>query len=471
MSATLWCKEHVPTKTVVHRMSDIVNEEGLNALQLYVQNFKQADKSVTDTVRKANMITAAAKGITSSSAPAGGRRPSTTTMTTNGTSSHRQGIESDGIENAQVRDIRICLTCGIDVSPKWWSVDDRGNDLANGYHDDLGTEAQKFIEQRKFQCHKCHKTNRKPKPLRAPPPSPPQPPAEQAPMTMAGHHAPSPPTQAAASLASLANSPRMRLPERHSEYRPFPWPDRPPAHHRPPHGGPMTTPHTQPPLPPHSQPGAHLSHINGSSPMASIHQYPAAVPFNDWHGRPSAQHGSPGRQMNGEPPLQPSPITSLSTLRPPPLSAPPPHPATLTSGPQGGHLGQSVLNGLPPSPRRSAGPPVTPAGAYVHTYHLHHGHPPVPHALPNGTPPPTSVPPRGPEPHVQGFLQQRGPYGPPHVSPPPHGSPSMPREGPPMVGDSTPVPQGPQPPQPPRPSENRSASGASASPSLRNLLL
>lgn len=455
MSAALWCKEHVPAKTIVHQMSDIVNKEGLNALQLYARNFKQADKSVTDTVRKANTFATATKG--SSGLPSTGqRRSSTVAPTTNGTANHRHGGDADGVEAAQSLGIRICVTCGIDVSPKWWSVDDQGKPLANGYHDDLGAEAQKFVEQRRFQCHKCHKTNRKPKSLRAPPPSPPPPPSEQAPMTMAGHHMPSSPTQAVASLASLASSPRMRLSERDPEYRSYPWVDRPAAHHLPhPGGPPITAPHSQPPPPPHSQPpqSAHVGHINGSSSMTSVHQYPTAVPYNDWHSRPSTQHGSPGRQMNGEPPLQPSPMTGLSALRPPPLSAPPPHPPALSAGPPGGHsLAQSVLNGLPPSPRRAGGPPPASASPYAHPYHPHHSHPPVPHGLPNGTPPqppPASLPPRAPDQHSQGFLQQRVPYGPPHASPP------MSMDGPP----------------PPRPPENRSAGGASASPSLKNLLI
>lgn len=465
MSAALWCKEHVPAKTIVHQMSDIVNKEGLNALQLYARKFKQADKSVTDTVRKANMFATAAKG---SSAPAftGLRRPSTVAPTTNGgTVNHRHDDDADDVETAQSLGIRICVTCGVDVSPKWWSVDDnQDTPMANGYHDDLGSEAQKFVEQRKSQCHKCHKTNRKPKSLMAPPPSPPQPPSEQDPMTMAGHAIPSPPTQAVASLASIASSPRMRQSEseRAPEYRPYIWREYPPPHHVGLPGVPP--PGSRPPPPPSSLPqqGAHVGHINGSSSMASVHQYPTAVPFNDWHSRPSTQHGSPGRPMNGEPPLQPSPIASLSALRPPPLSGPPPHPPSLSAGgAPGGHpLGQSVLNGLPPSPRRAGGPPPAPASPYVHTYHPHHSHPPVSHGLSNGTPPqppPTSLPPRAPDQHShsQGFLQHRTAYGPPHASPPPHGSPPRSMDGPP----------------PPRPPDNRPPGGASASPSLRNLLI
>src|ERR1700722_11874175 len=56
MAAAIWCKEHAPTKTIVYRMHDIVDDTGLNALQLYVQNFKQADLALTGTVRKATLV-------------------------------------------------------------------------------------------------------------------------------------------------------------------------------------------------------------------------------------------------------------------------------------------------------------------------------------------------------------------------------------------------------------------------------
>src|ERR1700683_2094781 len=62
MTAAIWCKEHVPTKTIVHRMHDIVDtSSGLNALQLYVQNFKQADLALTGTVRKATLVNQSTK--------------------------------------------------------------------------------------------------------------------------------------------------------------------------------------------------------------------------------------------------------------------------------------------------------------------------------------------------------------------------------------------------------------------------
>lgn len=61
MSPGVWCKDHVPTKTTVHRMHESVADSGMNALQLYVQNCKQADLTLTGCARKANQITVASK--------------------------------------------------------------------------------------------------------------------------------------------------------------------------------------------------------------------------------------------------------------------------------------------------------------------------------------------------------------------------------------------------------------------------
>ncbi|GKT42202.1 E3 ubiquitin-protein ligase SNT2 [Colletotrichum spaethianum] len=161
MSATVWCKEHVPTKSVIHRMHDIVNEDGLNALQLYVQSYKQADLTLTGTVRKANLMTNAAKvggvPVTPST-----RRASTTTLPTNGVS--HNGSNSETASDHQAGE-KICITCGIDVSLKWWPIENSDErELTNGHYGSLGSEAQKFVEQRKFQCHKCRKLKRKPNP-------------------------------------------------------------------------------------------------------------------------------------------------------------------------------------------------------------------------------------------------------------------------------------------------------------------
>src|SRR5690606_36782873 len=117
----------------------------------------------------------------------------------------------------------------------------------------------------------------------------------------------------------------------------------------------ITTPLAQPPShPPHRQPQPppHVSHLGGPPSMPPMRQYPPPAPYNDWQARSSVQHGSPGHPRSGESPLHPSPITGLSALRPPPAATPQPPAQTMSSGHQGSHLSQPILNGLPPSPMR-----------------------------------------------------------------------------------------------------------------------
>ncbi|KXX77559.1 E3 ubiquitin-protein ligase SNT2 [Madurella mycetomatis] len=176
MSAAVWCKEHVPTKTIVHRMHDIVAENGMNALQLYVQNYKQADLTLTGCARKANQITVASKMSTSPSVPVAQNRRASLVALAN-------GDHGDAAPGALQPGGKICLTCGVDVSPKWHPIDQaQERELTNGYFGSLGSEAQKFVEQRSFQCHKCKKAGRQPNPHPQPPkePTPPPEPVRQA---------------------------------------------------------------------------------------------------------------------------------------------------------------------------------------------------------------------------------------------------------------------------------------------------
>lgn len=325
-------------------------------------------------------------------------------------------------------------------------MDERG--LTNGHHGSIGSEAQKFVEQRKFQCHKCRKTKRTPKPHVAP---------LQAPITapeIANTRAPLPEPGLGISV------PPLRSPTAHAT------PPHPPAvqdyrEARPSsHAWPQHAPHTAAPpvqAPPLSQPP-----LMGQRPAPVSHGYPAAPPprgsYNDWSRRPSSQHGSPPHHLNGAPPPLSNgpPMSSLSSLRPPAISGPPPA-GQMSVGLQHPPPSQPWANGLPPSPRRTFGPA---APSPYPPFHPETGHRPPSHGpahnhgLSNGGPPP---PPR-----LDGFshgLHPQRPYSGPHGSPP--GS----RNGLPPARD----PPGPPGPMGPR-NDNRPASGASASPSLRNLL-
>ncbi|KAG7292553.1 hypothetical protein NEMBOFW57_002588 [Staphylotrichum longicolle] len=175
MSAGVWCKDHLPTKVTVHRMHEAVAETGANALQLFVQNCKQADLTLTGCARKANQITVASKMSTS---------PTMTTTHQNRRASLAamvNGDHDDSTPGVLQPGGKICLTCGVDVSPKWHAIDqaqERG--LTNGYYGNIGSEAQKFVEQRSFQCHKCKKAGRQPVLHSQPPPKEPTPPPEPA---------------------------------------------------------------------------------------------------------------------------------------------------------------------------------------------------------------------------------------------------------------------------------------------------
>lgn len=125
MTAAIWCKEHAPTKTIVHRMHDLVNEDGLNALQLYVQNFKQADLTLTGTVRKANLVSQSTKAVAATSAPTTNRRVSLTTTVnghSRGSAAQVKEDETEGSSAGEDAPAKSCTTCGNDVSPRWWPV-------------------------------------------------------------------------------------------------------------------------------------------------------------------------------------------------------------------------------------------------------------------------------------------------------------------------------------------------------------
>ncbi|KAI0998067.1 hypothetical protein K3495_g10123 [Podosphaera aphanis] len=124
MTAAIWCKDHVPSKANVYRMHHSVDGLGLNTLQLYVRNFKQADLALTGTVRKANLINLSSNVLATSSASHTSNRRTSTNQ--NGiTTSTRSAAASQARMNdslAQTPNLvkKRCLTCDIDVSPRWW---------------------------------------------------------------------------------------------------------------------------------------------------------------------------------------------------------------------------------------------------------------------------------------------------------------------------------------------------------------
>ena len=123
LAAAVWCKDHIPSNRMMYRISDIVQEGGPTAMQLFVQTSKQADLALTGTVRKATLITQSTKALPAAAAGLqnGNRRVSTATVS--GTTSSVTVAKSEEAvrEGADSEiDDRSCATCKTCVTPKWW---------------------------------------------------------------------------------------------------------------------------------------------------------------------------------------------------------------------------------------------------------------------------------------------------------------------------------------------------------------
>lgn len=438
MTAAIWCKEHIP-KTAIYQMNDIVDESGLNALQLYVQNFKQADLTLTGTVRKATLVNQSTKVVNTVSITQTPNRRSSTTATANGHSnpvrgsvSHLKAGDAPDISSIAGVTAKICATCAIDVSPKWWSyppaftngaatngatngdaqtngdhaisnepplvgsqapMDTHGED--NGSHAALAAAAlhqnkqDMPAEPTEFQCHQCHWK----KVQKEPPPLPVSIPRELS----------QPPIIPTATINTRI--PDVEVAQERSHYA---WP----APLSYPTNGSYSSWSRHSPGP---QGTAPLNQLNGSREPGAA---PGAVqpPNVQTHVRQSSHHRPQSSHQNGH---------------------------------QNGHLDQ-VPNGYPPSPHHSIGSSTLHmqngnyASSYVSTR-------PTPQHLTNGGPPP-----RAPEhPLSNAPMHPISSFGPPQGSPPMHRDPQGREHAQPSNNQRN---------------DSRVNGGASASPSLRNLL-
>ena len=394
MNAAVWCKEHGNPKTIVHAIDEVETTTGRTALQVYAQEFKKADHAMTGTARKANLLSVAMSHISKVNAAepiaAGPNRRVSTVSAIAGATGRRgrnsiasvvnrdedtdRGSPANG-PGPQEPD-KECATCGINVSPLWFSYEkpkappprvngmsidaltnsDVKNEANHESHAVMPHEAS-IGDQGKslWQCTKCRHRSKIPDRL----------------------------------IPPLESRPSMQV---HEEWPPATIPPQPQAY-PPPHIG----------WPPHL---AHPIAMDGT-PMVPPHHFPPM------HGPGFAPHPM---MVNGGPYGQPPPPgppqfgapAAPQYERPPHPSAPPQHSPSL----------------LPPRP-----PHFGPRG-------LSEG--PFPqHQQPQPAPPPTS---NHPPPPTQGS----------------HGSP-----GTNFVRPSTPRDASIDP---------RLGGGASASPSLRNLL-
>lgn len=464
MTAAIWCKDHVPTKTIVHRMHDIVDADGTtNALQLYVRTFKQADLTLTGTVRKATLVHQSTKVASQTSTVAVPNRRSSTNTLVNGHANGRgtalQVKLEDVPHNLVKADTRTCVTCDVDVSPKWWPLPPRVNTpavLPNGiHHPSQGHPANGLAQENGqialaaaalhqnvrqpekalgMQCHQCH-WNKKQKEPTPPPPAPVQ-------------EVPRAPVQTSSAMSA---SPREV---------PQPMPQPPPQQY------------SAWPPPPAYQPNGAYNHWQRQSPSSQ----PA----------PSAPMA---HQMNG---THSPPVLSRSALLAQPRKGNG-HGTIYTSAParQNGHgpQPQPNVNGYPPSPRHHPEYPPqqlpqqhqTQNGAYGQYTSTR----PSPQHLTNGGPPPRAleqnrVPENGALPNQNGQnaslqnLQPRPAFGTSHGSGSPSNGYREVRPHPPAIHaqhdpNNSQAQSNNTRPAPP-PVDARVNGGASASPSLRNLL-
>jgi len=191
VEAVIYCKEHVP-KTILHPMHEAA-EPPLNALQLFVRAFKQADLSLTGTVRKASVINSFIKPIPQPIV-VNGHRSSITNASGNGIDTpHPRSsrvspaavtVKSEEVDEDGDRVVRLnesdasepntkeCSSCSTRISPKWH---DNSNAMAqksesssrspeqqliNGH--DPGTVTNDIYElSRDYLCHRCYVRKRK----------------------------------------------------------------------------------------------------------------------------------------------------------------------------------------------------------------------------------------------------------------------------------------------------------------------
>ena len=134
-----YCKEH-SVKSIVHAIHEPIESSNLNALQLFVRNYKQADLSLTGTVRKAAIISSSTRALNQVTTHGPGRRGSTSNGPFSGTvfsarstrvSPVAMVIESEEVNQDGDRIVHLtddqmvepstkeCSSCGTSTSPKW----------------------------------------------------------------------------------------------------------------------------------------------------------------------------------------------------------------------------------------------------------------------------------------------------------------------------------------------------------------
>ncbi|KUL86168.1 hypothetical protein ZTR_08443 [Talaromyces verruculosus] len=370
VSPSIWCPNHA-VSSVVHDMSEPTDQNNLTALELYVRTYKQADLSMTGTVRKAAHVqqqqhaqsvfqsnghaTRRASLINSAGSASVSERRNSTSTIQDPTEAVQPSTHAEPLRLQSEH--KTCIYCRSSCSPRWWPVQQYPptssmlsngmNHLMNGApptHSRTISQASNLYvngdtmrqSEQVYECHKCHIKK-------------PAAPLQPSPETL-----PAGPFATQTPRGSLLPAPRQ------PEYTPYA---------------------------PHGQPGSLqnvlTSHPHGPPPP------PGPVPSGpEWYSSYDKRLGTHGGlQTNGYGHGQPPPFPG----------GPLPHLNGFASGPSSGPPPASTTTPLP-------GPPPPPSSAPSHAHPL-----------------PTSGP--GPSPHMPPVSthhhQAPGHYGPLPPPPPP----------------------------------------------------
>ncbi|KAF2459779.1 hypothetical protein BDY21DRAFT_177985 [Lineolata rhizophorae] len=458
MTAVIWCKEHA-AKDKRHAMNDVVDETSLqeygNALQLFARNYKQADRTLTGTARKAALLDSATKGQappTAAQPPPSNRRVSSANITV-ANRTQRSSAGATVKSEDQDSDMQMatkslgkkCATCGVDVSPRWWpfrlqapqkesqksSSPDSGiavngtDAIGDGYGQNSSRQAVPQPNGVGDHADEASRftSNQQPATSAAA--------AAMASAALTVDSGTSVPSGADAFQCHKCHVKKLTEPEKKEETRSSIFPEAPLPSRSPPILLGATIPQWIPPgsIPPTSFMGGIPMHPHGLPPPAPVG---AHIPSHPPYQAPLPPH----HHMNGYPPPPGGPVLPphMGTGRSPypPQTAPPPPPI---------HVGNAPAHPLVP--------PQAPNG-------LHSSHVPIPSPTRAGVPPQFhSRQTDNPFQHSAGHGQPMPPFHPP----PQAGSPGQVQNRPVTPRDA----HG-------GGAEGRASAGASASPSLRNLL-
>ncbi|KAJ5920120.1 hypothetical protein N7516_010978 [Penicillium verrucosum] len=397
----VYCPNHnVPT--VLHAIGEQTNQDHLNALQLFAQTYKQADLTLTGTVRKAAYMHQSVGAPPHPSTNVNRRASTSTTPASKETHKVQPALEqvtggpmdidtdnrvaprpaAPGVETNHK-----CVRCATGFSPRWWAIGRRplmANGSGHPHHPPQGAFPQQNGDpcELAYECHKCHLKN----PAPPPPPPVPEPTPDQRPSPYSAQRPMIPTSRMpghAGHAGHASHAGHTFLPHPHPHQHPHPPP--PPSSVL---GRPMPPAHQSNGLPgpgytgPYEQ--RHAPDIGLRNGMPPSPYHPAQPPphhMSNYPPPPPHPAGPPPQHYTSAGPSGPPPpyATHQSPVRVPPIV----QATTINRSPQ---TSLSALNGGPP-PRLYSVERVV--GATSHS-------PPVTQARidPRG---PTATPPTRPE--------------------------------------------------------------------------